>query len=118
MYTISKEYHFSAAHYVPALPDDHPCKRMHGHNYTVSIEMRSEELNEAGFVRDIKELDEFKNYLDDNFDHRLLNDVVEQDRVSTEYLARHFFDWCKEKWPEVSAVRVQETPKIWAEYRE
>ena len=117
MYTISKEYHFSAAHHVPALEDDHPCKRMHGHNYIVSIEMRSETLNEAGFVRDIKELDTFKAYLDDNFDHRLLNDVVEKDQVSTEHLAKHFFDWCKSRWPEVTAVRVQETPKIWAEYR-
>ena len=117
MFTITKDYHFSAAHHVPALPDGHPCKRMHGHNYVVSVEMRSETLNEAGFVRDIKELDAFKKYLDDNFDHRLLNDVVEQDRVSTEYLAKHFYDWCKERWPEVAAVRVQETPKIWAEYR-
>ncbi len=118
MYIISKSFHFSAAHHVPALKDGHPCKRMHGHNYEVHVEMSSETVNEAGFVRDIKDLDTFKRYIDDNFDHRLLNDVVGDDKVSTECLAKHFYDWCKARWPEVRAVRVQETPKIWAEYRE
>ena len=116
MYIVCKSFHFSAAHHVPALEDGHPCKRMHGHNYEVHVEMRSETLNKAGFVRDIKELDELKKYIDENFDHRLLNDIV-GDQVSTECLAKHFFDWCKSRWPEVVAIRVQETPKIWAEYR-
>jgi hypothetical protein len=28
-----------------------------------------------------------------------------------------FYDWCVEKWPETTAVRVKETPKTCAEYR-
>ena len=116
MYIISKSHHFSAAHHVETLEDGHPCKRMHGHNYTVSVEMRSETLNEHGFIRDIKELDELKTYIDEKFDHRLLNDVLGA-QVSTEHLAKHFYDWCKERWLETAAVRVQETDKIWAEYR-
>ena len=117
MYIVSKSFHFSAAHYVPALEDGHPCKRMHGHNYTVHVEMRATTLNRAGFIRDIKELGALKDYIDTQFDHRLLNDVVGDDFVSTECLAKHFYDWCKERWPEVTAIRVQETDKIWAEYR-
>lgn len=78
--------------------------------------MRSKTLDEHGFIRDIKDLEELKAYIDGNFDHRLLNDVLGT-QVSTEHLAKHFYDWCREKWPEISAVRVQETRKIWAEYR-
>jgi len=37
--------------------------------------------------------------------------------VTAECLAKHFYDWCKDRLPETSAVRVSETTKTWAEYR-
>ncbi|MCK5284965.1 MAG: 6-carboxytetrahydropterin synthase QueD [Alphaproteobacteria bacterium] len=117
MYKISKEYHFSASHRLLQLPEDHPCSRMHGHNYIVEVELQSETLNAVGFVRDYRELDDLKIYIDDKFDHRHLNDVLGNDSVTAEKLAKHFYDWCKERWPEVTAVRVKETPKSMAEYR-
>lgn len=90
---------------------------MHGHNYIVEVELRSPTLNEVGFVRDYRELDALKVYIDDTFDHNHLNDVLGDDHVTAEQIAKHFYDWCKAKWPEVSAVRVRETPKSCAEYR-
>jgi 6-pyruvoyltetrahydropterin/6-carboxytetrahydropterin synthase len=36
---------------------------------------------------------------------------------TAENMARHFYDWCAERWPETCAVLVSETPKTWAEYR-
>lgn len=117
MYTISKEYHFSASHQLHNLPDDHPCARLHGHNYVVEVELQSDTLNEHGFVRDYKELDVFKRYIDEELDHRHLNDVLGDDFTTAEHLARHFYEWCKQRWSEVVAVRVKETPKACAEYR-
>ncbi len=117
MYTITKEFHFSASHQLTSLPLDHPCARMHGHNYAVVVELAAEELNRHGFVRDYRELKAFKIYLDDEIDHRHLNEVFDCEAVTAEYLARHFYQWCKARWPEVSAVRVSETSKTWAQYR-
>ncbi len=117
MYTISKDYHFSASHVLPQLPADHPCHRLHGHNYVVQVVLQSETLNAVGFVRDYRELDALKKYIDEEIDHRHLNDVLGDDNVTAEQIAKHFYDWCKDKWPEVVAVRVSETPKSWAEYR-
>ena len=117
MYTIVKEYHFSASHQLFGLSDDHPCARLHGHNYIVEVELQSDTLNAAGFVRDYRELDALKDYIDDTFDHRHLNDVVGDDATTAERLAKHFYDWAHAKWNEVSAVRVRETPKTSAEYR-
>lgn len=117
MYTISKDYHFSASHVLPQLPEDHPCHRLHGHNYIVQVVLESETLNEVGFVRDYRELDALKRYIDDEIDHRHLNDVLGDNNVTAEQIAKHFYDWCKNKWSEVAAVRVSETPKSWAEYR-
>ncbi|MFN3130082.1 6-carboxytetrahydropterin synthase QueD [Roseibium sp.] len=117
MYRITKEFHFSASHQLIGLPDDHPCARFHGHNYVVDVELASSELNQIGFVRDYNELKSLKTYIDDTLDHRHLNDVLGDDCVTAERLAKHLFDWCVEKWPETTAVRVKETPKTCAEYR-
>ncbi len=117
MYTITKEFSFSASHQLFGLADGHPCARLHGHNYAVIIELQALELNATGFVRDYRELTEFKTYLEDKVDHRHLNDLFGNALVTAECLAHHFYTWCKGRWPEVSAVRVSETLKTWAEYR-
>lgn len=116
-YRITKEFHFSASHQLKGLPDDHQCARLHGHNYIVKVELTSDTLNEYGFVRDYNELVTFKNYIDGTLDHRHLNDVLGHDATTAENLAKHLFDWCKSRFPEVSAISVSETPKTWAEYR-
>ena len=117
MYTIYKEYHFSASHQLPQLPADHPCHRLHGHNYVVEVELQSETLDQYGFVKDYRDLDALKTYIDEKFDHVHLNDVLGNDHVTAEQIAKHFYDWCKAQWSQVSAVRVRETPKSCAEYR-
>ena len=52
MFTITKEFHFSASHVLDRLPSWHPCARMHGHNYVVVLELsaRPDQLTEAGFA--------------------------------------------------------------------
>jgi len=117
MYRITKEFHFSASHQLKDLPGDHPCARLHGHNYVVTVELAGETLNAHGFVRDYHDLADLKRYIDDELDHRHLNEVLGDDMVTAERLARHLHDWCAARWPETSAVSVSETPKTWAEYR-
>ncbi|WP_042689694.1 6-carboxytetrahydropterin synthase [Azospirillum sp. B506] len=117
MYTITKSFAFSASHRIGGLPTSHPCSNLHGHNYTVEVVLYAPELNEVGFVRDYRDLGDFKHFLDETVDHRHLNDVLGHDRTTAEELARWFFTWCHARWPEVAAVRVSETPKTWAEYR-
>lgn len=117
MYRITKEFHFSASHQLSRLPADHPCARLHGHNYIVIVELASADLDDFGFVRDYQELTPLKRYIDEQFDHRHLNEVLGHDAVTAECLARHFYEWCSEHLPETVAVRISETPKTWAEYR-
>ncbi|MGQ0526449.1 MAG: 6-pyruvoyl trahydropterin synthase family protein [Alphaproteobacteria bacterium] len=117
MYIIAKSYHFSASHILPLLPESHPCSRLHGHNYVVEVELQSKDLDETGFVRDYRELDALKVYIDAHIDHRHLNDLFGDNGTTAECVAKHFYDWCKVRWPEVTAVKVQETARSWAEYR-
>jgi 6-pyruvoyltetrahydropterin/6-carboxytetrahydropterin synthase len=77
MYRIMKEFHFSASHQLSHLPKGHQCARLHGHNYVVVVELASASLNADGFVRDYAELKALKRYIDEAFDHRHLNEVME-----------------------------------------
>ncbi|KZK85599.1 6-carboxy-5,6,7,8-tetrahydropterin synthase [Pseudovibrio sp. Ad46] len=117
MYKITKEFHFSASHQLCEMPEGHPCARLHGHNYIVVIELASKDLDEHGFVVDFTELKPLKRFIDDELDHRHLNEVFGHDQVTSEYLARTIYEFCKGHWVETCAVRVSETPKTWAEYR-
>lgn len=117
MYRISKQFNFSASHQLLNLPDDHPCARMHGHNYVVEIELQAKTLNQYGFVRDYNDLDALKQFIDETLDHRHLNDVLKHNDTTAEKLAKFIYDWAKVQWSEVTEVRVSETPKTWACYR-
>lgn len=116
MFQISKRFEFSASHQLMGLPDDHPCSRLHGHNYIVEIVLESSELNTVGFVRDYREMAIVKDFIDRNLDHRHLNDVINF-QTSAENIAKFLYHQFAIHIPELVAVRVSETPKTWAEYR-
>ncbi len=116
MYKISKQFSFSAAHMLHGLPEGHPCSRMHGHNYVVTVHLRSEKLNDTGFVKDYNELRVVKDYIDKQLDHRNLNDIMSPLNSSAENLAKMLFDVFKPEIPELYAVEVSETPKTSAIY--
>lgn len=116
MYKISKQFSFSAAHSLDGLPEDHPCTRVHGHNYLVTVHLRSTALDEKGFVKDYNELKVVKEYIDKHIDHRNLNDIMHPVNSSAENLSKMLFDIFKPMLPELYAVEVSETPKTSAIY--
>ena len=121
MFTISKRFAFSASHELLGLADDHPCARLLGHNYEVELVSEAVELDATGFVHDYAAFDGLKQLLDEQLDHRHLNDVI-PGQPSAERIAWWLFEWCKGNLPPEAAaarvaVRVSETPRTWAEYR-
>ena len=86
MHRIGKRFSFSASHIIGGLPDDHPCARLHGHNYEVEVSLQSPALDTAGFVRDFRELSALKDFIDATLDHRHLNDVLGHDSTTTEVI--------------------------------
>ncbi len=116
MYTISKQFHFSASHIIEGLPDGHPCGRLHGHNYIAEIVLAAESLIPIGFVVDYNALSPFKDIIEKELDHRHLNNILPCPSTA-EHMAKYLYDRAKAIWPEVVAVRISETPKTSAEYR-
>jgi len=110
MYKISKQFDFSASHILDMLDADHPCARMHGHNYLITVYLQSEQLDCYGFVKDYNDLKPIKRFIDETLDHRHLNDVIPTHPTS-ENIARFIFERFKAEIPELCAVEVRWTPK-------
>lgn len=81
-YAIAKTFRFSAAHDLPQLAEGHPCRNVHGHNYTATVVLTAGGLDSDQFVLDYGDLSAFKNYLDAQMDH---GDY--EGRTLTEYFA-------------------------------
>lgn len=115
MYSITKEFTFSASHVLRGLAPGHKCGRVHGHNYRVRVSLEAPVLGEQGFVLDYADLGALGEQLDGGLDHRHLNDVLDF-QPTAENLARWLYDWCESMgWP-VKEVGVSETPRTWAWY--
>ena len=115
MYTIGKTFDFSASHALKHLPEGHPCHRLHGHNYSVMLTLANVTLDELGMVVDYGKLAEFRDYLNESYDHQHLNDVMDRPPTA-ENIARQLYDWARQRWPQTLSVMVSETDKTFAEY--
>lgn len=120
-FTIGKRFSFSASHVLTAVPEDHKCRRLHGHNYEVEVVCAARDLDHRGMVVDYFDLDPVKRFIEATVDHRHLNDVLDGEPTA-ERLAWWLYESLKGELPvdvaaRVVAVRVSETPRTWAEYR-
>lgn len=116
-YLISKAFSFSASHQLLSLPPEHPCSRLHGHNYTIILTLGADTLDERGFVVDYRDLNTFKQFLDSKLDHRHLNDVFPAINPTAENLARILYAEAAGLGFPVASVTVKETEKTAAEYK-
>jgi 6-pyruvoyltetrahydropterin/6-carboxytetrahydropterin synthase len=118
-YIIGRQFTFAAAHHLEQLPPGHKCSRIHGHTYTVEVQLTAEDLDSADMVCDFNDLHLVRNYIDSTLDHRDLNQLLTI-QPSCERIAEHVYQWCRDNLPAgqlVTAVRVSESPRTWAEYR-
>lgn len=112
---IGKTYDFCAAHFLTKVPDGHPCKRMHGHNYTVEIEVRGDIAELNGFCNgiDFHQMDSVVKPIIAKIDHQTLNDFIENptaERIA-QYILREIL---ASSTKYIYSVKVWETPKCWA----
>lgn len=114
-YRISKSFTFSASHQLFGLPEGHQCGRLHGHNYTVWLELTGDELPRDGMLLDFGRMGRFKEYIDTFMDHRHLNEMLDQ--PTAEHLAAHLHEVATSMLTvQVGRVVVWETATCWASY--
>ncbi len=67
---------FDAAHWLPNVPLDHKCHRMHGHTYRIRMEVAGKVDPALGWIIDYSDLKEAWEPVKERLDHRALNDIL------------------------------------------
>jgi 6-pyruvoyltetrahydropterin/6-carboxytetrahydropterin synthase len=139
MYTLKTNASFDSAHFLKGYQGK--CANIHGHRWTVEIEIGGAVLEESGSKREmLVDFGDFKNDLKnitDYLDHSL---IIEKDslkrstmlalqeenfrvlefafRPTAENFARYFYDMMRDKGYKVLKATVYETPNNCASYSE
>jgi 6-pyruvoyltetrahydropterin/6-carboxytetrahydropterin synthase len=89
MFTVFKDFTFSAAHQIRGHQGG--CERMHGHNYRVRVVVGAERLDPLGMVIDFADLKRVVSDILDPFDHRVINELPPFDvrNTTAELLAEY-----------------------------
>jgi 6-pyruvoyltetrahydropterin/6-carboxytetrahydropterin synthase len=109
-FELECRYRFEAAHQLPRVPEGHRCHRLHGHSYEILIVVAGTADPDAGWVMDFADLDAAFSPVQDQLDHRLLNEIRGLENPTSEMLARWIWNALTEALPGLARVRVSETP--------
>ena len=109
MMRIYKDFSFEAAHHLPNVPEDHKCRRLHGHSFQVRIEVAGNTDPAAGWVMDYSELKAHFEPIYQQLDHHYLNEIKGLENPTSENLAKWIWQALKPALPQLSCIELKET---------
>ena len=107
MISISKEFRFDAAHYLPTAPRGHANARVHGHSFVAVVTLEGAPDPEKGWIRSFDEIDQAVAELRDRLDHHLLNEVPGLELPTLERMTQYIFGELSRRLPELVSVTVR-----------
>lgn len=119
-YTLKVVTDFAAAHSLRDYAGE--CRRLHGHNWKVEVEVVASELDRLGMAIDFKDVKAAARAAAGELDHRYLNELPPFDQVNptAENIAAHLFERIAANLDnervQVSAVTVWETERACIRY--
>lgn len=114
---IFKEFSFEAAHFLPNVPADHKCRRLHGHSFKIAIFVSGTVGEESGWVMDFADLKKAFKPIHAQLDHYFLNEITGLENPTSENLARWIWDRLKPSLPALSKIEIRETCTSGCVYR-
>lgn len=121
-YTLKVVSDFAAAHSLRGYPGD--CRKLHGHNWKVEVEVQASELDELGMAIDFKTVKQVTKRVTDELDHGYLNDIPPFDSINptaeniAAYIYRRLGEEINEPRVRVHAVTIWETERACVRYTE
>jgi 6-pyruvoyltetrahydropterin/6-carboxytetrahydropterin synthase len=106
---IYKKFSIEAAHWLPNVPEGHKCGRMHGHSFRIQLHVTGPVHPTFGWVEDFANVKAAFKTIEDQIDHRCLNDVAGLENPTSEILAQWLWRALKPALPLLSKVVVEET---------
>ncbi len=106
---IYKEFQIEAAHLLPNVPEDHKCRRLHGHSFRIEVYVTGAVSDELGWVMDFADIGLVFKPLFDVLDHRFLNEIEGLENPTSENLARWIWQRLKVDLPQLDKIVIRET---------
>jgi 6-pyruvoyltetrahydropterin/6-carboxytetrahydropterin synthase len=114
---VVKEFSFEAAHYLPNLPDNHKCKRLHGHSFRFEVHVEGDLDPMYNWVMDFGEISKIvKPIVEEFLDHRFLNEIEGLENPTSEQIALWLWNKIKPSIPNLKRIVVHETCTARVEY--
>lgn len=108
MYTLNSQHRIYASHYLK--DQGGRCEKLHGHQYEIILEIKQDELDYKNMIIDTYEVEKiFNDFI--GVDHLHLNEFMNEDNPTMEFMAKYFYDNLKKQIPNLNSVTVYETPE-------
>lgn len=118
VYRVGVRDRVSCAHYIKGLTGS-KCSQLHGHNYTVEVVVEGDFLREGSVLIDASAVKSRLRDILKDYDHRVLNDILQTPDASAETLALAIAERMSRALSDcgvrLRCVRVWETPDVWVE---
>ena len=115
--TLTHSFNFEAAHFLPRVPRDHKCRRLHGHSFAVDVEVEGNVDESLGWVIDYGEIKKHVAPVRDRLDHYLLNEIDGLENPTSENLALWIWRQLETALPQLSGITIRETCNNACHYR-
>lgn len=109
MMEIFKEFSIEAAHKLPKVPPGHKCGRLHGHSFRIQVYVGGPVDPNLGWISDFAEIKSAFKTVEEQLDHRYLNEVGGLENPTSESLARWIWQKLLPCLPNLRKIVVQET---------
>ena len=106
---LRKTFQFEAAHLLPHLPEDHKCRRLHGHSFQVELAVEGPLDPKLGWVIDYADISRTFKPTWDKLDHHYLNEIEALENPTSEKIALWIWQQVKPSLPLLTEVVVAET---------
>lgn len=123
MYEISAKFSISSAHFLCNY--EGKCKNLHGHNWSITVFVKGDELDSLGMLVDFNTLKKYFKIIENELDHTCLNelDYFKQRNPTAENISEYIYNRMSELFrgdeignAEISKVSVYETQNCEAIY--
>ena len=114
---VWKEFTFEAAHLLPNVPDDHKCRRLHGHSYRVRVCVEGPLHPTLEWVVDFADIARAFEPVRLRLDHYYLNEIEGLENPTSEALAKWIWARLAPELAGLSRVEVSETCTAGCVYR-
>jgi 6-pyruvoyltetrahydropterin/6-carboxytetrahydropterin synthase len=120
MFEVEKTFSFEAGHVLDH--HDGKCRHPHGHSYVLKVTLQADSLIPSGpkqnMILDFTDISSIvKPMIEKHFDHKWLNDSLNTESPTAEFIAYWIFHYLEPHLPGLVAITIFETATSSAAYR-